>query len=910
MAPDRGERSDMGCGGSKGSADADADAPAASVPKRSSDSGLKKETSGSKISQSQHSVIHKRLRKLQELDEATKIPFVMVELRGIGDKNGFVEVCGKDEYGVYDHLHEFLTTVWGCKKLDAGDLSEDTMVPFCDALYEWKAFKQVGKEGLNNMGLSTMRLVDYMTTELGWTLGVVNGGNVGEHGEIREQQVIFKAPHPMNQVAPHLMIELRSAGYIEVCGDDDGALNDVEEFFIEKFKSTKINGHEEFCDRYYKTGPSVFKERGGKGENNLGLLTAQVCDAVVKLPGWSLVTCNGGNYGADGSHREQQLVFRWDNHPLRDSPHLIVELREAGFVEICGEDVDGIYRQFGDWLGSTWGCIKTSEDKAYFGAKYSWKSKDIMVNTGECIGFFHKLGWQMQVCSQGTVHIKGCADSREQQIILRPGASGHGVLEPHLIIELYMGEGSPELYEDDTATQVLGNQHIRMCPIGDCNTAVNQFHKFVVDYMGGQPGPGRYACDVFLGRGFSDNNLGQWTMRVCDFMVDNLGWSFVVCNVCNMGDHGQFREQQLVFRWDGHRREIPKTATGQNNVDGGLWDDFIAPDYWKIPEVIHDKTMVQKAAPCDQEEIQSLQDLMDQTFKRILTRDRVYEYQAQSDEEMPYHLEVIHAFRSENVRLEKRFQERVGDYKGGSLEDIKVKTKIDGCAAFINSRLGEGEAYLFHGTNPSSSMNILRTGFSLDSAGKSTGTMFGYGIYLAECASKSDEYARDDGGNTFPQLMAMLVCKCLIGKAHVVQEPGDHCTEAKQQKADCVIGDREAKVGTYREFIFFDEAQVVPEYTVIYRRNYNVEKAPAKLRKKTAGSTGRNWQVRLDKGWANVANDANRQLLEAMKKGLDEVEVEIAGFDYTFDLANKKQVNRKTGTSRPLRPPYVMPTAT
>jgi len=45
-------------------------------------------------------------------------------------------------------------------------------------------------------------------------------------------------------------------------------------------------------------------------------------------------------------------------------------------------------------------------------------------------------------------------------------------------------------------------------------------------------------------------------------------------------------------------------------------------------------------------------------------------------------------------------------------------------------------------------MSILKTGSQLKHIGKSTGTMFGYGVYMAECASKSDEYARDDGGGT------------------------------------------------------------------------------------------------------------------------------------------------------------------
>lgn len=311
-------------------------------------------------------------------------------------------------------------------------------------------------------------------------------------------------------VAPHLMVELRSAGFIEVCADGAGsALEELEVFFRSEFGAERLDGHEDYCDRYYRTGEGVFKEAGSKGQNNLGLLTTRVCDEIVKIPGWSLVTLNGGNYGEGGTHREQQLVFRWDSHPLREAPHLLVELRDAGFIEVCGQDVGGIYTKFAEWAGARWGCERAGDDKRFYDAKFKWKpaSADMMVSTGQVIGFFHQLGWQMQVCSQGTVKVKGCEDSREQQIILRPGASGVNYLEPHLLIELYMGEGDDELHRDEAKTQLLSNQHVRMCPIGDCHAAVHAFHQFITDYMGGAPGDGRYNCDVFLGRGETDNNF-------------------------------------------------------------------------------------------------------------------------------------------------------------------------------------------------------------------------------------------------------------------------------------------------------------------------------------------------------------------------------------------------------------------
>merc|ERR1719238_2118683 len=147
------------------------------------------------------------------------------------------------------------------------------------------------------------------------------------------------------------MVELRSAGVIEVCGSSREAKDKLHEYFTTQMNAKGSKGHQTFSDRYYECGNGVFKERGKSGENNLGLLTTEVCDNVVKLlPGWTLVTMNGGNYGEGGSHREQQLVYRCDNHPLADNPHVMVELREAGYIEVCGTDYHGIYTQLGKWL--------------------------------------------------------------------------------------------------------------------------------------------------------------------------------------------------------------------------------------------------------------------------------------------------------------------------------------------------------------------------------------------------------------------------------------------------------------------------------------------------------------------------------------------------------------------------------
>merc|ERR1712048_522149 len=279
----------------------------------------------------------------------------------------------------------------------------------------------------------------------------------------------------------------------------------------------------------------------------------------------------------------------------------------------------------------------------------------------------------------------------------------------------------------------------------------------------------------------------------------------------------------------------------------------------------------QFTASCEPSEIKALQDVFDHTFKRVLTRDRVYEYQLGVSEEMPYRLEVVHAFRSEHAELYRRFSERRANYKGGEI----ARSKSRDAGGLINERIADGEALLFHGTNPSSAMGILKSGFVLNHAGKATGTMFGYGVYLAECVSKSDEYARDDNGGTYPGLMAMLVCRVLVGQPHIVHDAGDHVAAAKSARCDCVLGDRETKVGTYREFVFWDERQVIPEYTVIYRRQYEETRVPQLMRQSTRGTTGKNWQVQLQKGWVNMPPDVSHELSQAQTAGNSLLERQI-----------------------------------
>ena len=190
-------------------------------------------------------------------------------------------------------------------------------------------YKARGSEGENNMGKLTMQLAQFLTHECGWTLQVCDSGNLGWRGEIREQQMKFKAPHPLNMIAPLVMIELRQVGYIEVNGEDkDSIFEKLGSFFKTAWRASQIQNDPHYCDLKFQT--SAFKKRGSEGENNMGLRTMELVDFMVKQCQWTMVTCNTGNYGRKGDQREQQLVFRNDEFVQHGVDHLMVELRTVG----------------------------------------------------------------------------------------------------------------------------------------------------------------------------------------------------------------------------------------------------------------------------------------------------------------------------------------------------------------------------------------------------------------------------------------------------------------------------------------------------------------------------------------------------------------------------------------------------
>lgn len=205
---------------------------------------------------------------------------------------------------------------------------------------------------------------------------------------------------------------------------------------------------------------------------------------------------------------------------------------------------------------------------------------------------------------------------------------------------------------------------------------------------------------------------------------------------------------------------------------------------------------------------------------------------------------VKSAMRSEHPALWDRYAKRRNEL--GSLgrdpstfvvpKTMQLGTPLEKRCTDSSGENRSNEAFLFHGTNPTSAISILGTSFKVDFAGGAAGTMFGPGVYLAEASTKSDEYAQDDVEGAYKGLFAMLICRAVCGSSFVTEKPGNYADQVTSGNFDSVLGDREKAVGTYREFIFFNEASIYPEYVVFYTRDYGQDAEPDVSKPATIGT--------------------------------------------------------------------------
>mmetsp|Transcript_45900 Transcript_45900/g.106716 ORF Transcript_45900/g.106716 Transcript_45900/m.106716 type:complete len:482 (+) Transcript_45900:28-1473(+) len=247
-----------------------------------------------------------------------------------------------------------------------------------------------------------------------------------------------------------------------------------------------------------------------------------------------------------------------------------------------------------------------------------------------------------------------------------------------------------------------------------------------------------------------------------------------------------------------------------------------------------------------QEVMREVQALFDATYRKVYTRDR-------RGAPIPDRFVVKSVDRVLNDQVWREYvgkREEVRTRLGGATPTVPDGAQTMNHLAKVNATSlppldkSVNENWLFHGTTQAAAQGIAENDFRLDLSGSNAGTLYGKGIYLAENASKSDEYgegagdfaqeaeevaigqenARPPPGKAPPLVRTsyILLCRSLLGRVHYTDERKPDPDQLQQRctrgEAESVLGDRLKRNGTFREIVVYSDDHVYPEFIVEYER--------------------------------------------------------------------------------------------
>ncbi|CAE7926920.1 Tnks [Symbiodinium sp. KB8] len=281
-------------------------------------------------------------------------------------------------------------------------------------------------------------------------------------------------------------------------------------------------------------------------------------------------------------------------------------------------------------------------------------------------------------------------------------------------------------------------------------------------------------------------------------------------------------------------KSLPKYWTGCRESGN---DDVNVKDDLGFDELIYVK----------HEHMEFFQDLINQTYRKITTQDRLCPTgkhdktkggcpceQPGGDPGLPTGYQIKRVIRVEDSAIFSRYIHRRDQIKRSRSSCEAPDPEIFTRAAMEASNGltevlcdvddGINEVYLWHGTQVRTGLAIAQDDFSLNFAGSGAGTMYGKGLYFSESCTKADEYAMDEPGGHYDGVRGLLLCRVCLGNFHYTldREPSaiDKYTNGE---CDSTIGDRAKAVNTYREMVVYDRDQVYPEYLVLYERLHRGE---------------------------------------------------------------------------------------
>jgi len=298
----------------------------------------------------------------------------------------------------------------------------------------------------------------------------------------------------------------------------------------------------------------------------------------------------------------------------------------------------------------------------------------------------------------------------------------------------------------------------------------------------------------------------------------------VAVNGCDIRLHFRDGQASSCLRASSQLEAEQWSTAIRQVVARALCDDF--PVGWDVQAMLTPRDKGDSVARLVNKErlpqatVDVVQQLVDHAFfcKRK-TKDR--------RGDVPLRLVVEEVLRVENGSAWQDYDKERARIRGecaGALEplDPEVLTSLLGAPALVSKTLGEldpacQEQWLFHGTTAAAVQGISDGEFRMDFAGRHRGTLYGKGLYLAECSSKADEYAEEDGHG----VCSMLLCRASLGKILVDKEAkpsADLDQTCPGSGYHSLCGDRWAAVGTYREFVLYHASRVYPAYIMRYRR--------------------------------------------------------------------------------------------
>jgi len=136
------------------------------------------------------------------------------------------------------------------------------------------------------------------------------------------------------------------------------------------------------------------------------------------------------------------------------------------------------------------------------------------------------------------------------------------------------------------------------------------------------------------------------------------------------------------------------------------------------------------------------------------------------------------------------------------------------------------ETYLWHATPRAAAEKIVAQDFKTSKSGSANGQVLGKGVYLAESASLSDEYAVKGPQGRY----CMLLVRSVLGKVHATRRFSKWRGKklvmttfttklVKAGECDSVLGDRSlANRKGVREYCVANNTQLYPEYLILYNR--------------------------------------------------------------------------------------------